>query len=305
MATIAKEHSGFDLDLLQQVGAPPLNGLNEEDKFAALRAQIDKLEQGRDAAGSAGGGVTAPVTTRRPRRQAERSTRNMSNTQTFEELCQQAEALGADKGKGSDAQVKYAMMAFEGGYHGRLDLDPNKHGNERRDGMILAERYVKGRTGSTVFDTKTDSARKLISCTDKMIRLGGTPKWGAGQPLQNVNDLMTFRQREKKAGKKVDDAFNTLMRYATAQLRSETLIEGDELHSFVYKREAGQRDAVDVLESIRKIAHQLQAGKVSNCPDVDTSPEIKQIISACTKRIVAITKAKGGQQDASASTVAA
>lgn len=270
---------------------------NQNDQFAALRNTIDKME--RDAAGTPAGDVTAAVTTRRARRSTasapapvERSNVLMSNAPSFDELCKKAEALGSDKGNGADAQIKFAMMVLEAAYLGALDLDPNKHGADRRDGIVLAERYMKGRTGATIFDTKSDSGRKLVSNLDKAIKLGSCPKWGQGQPLQNVNDLMTFRQREKKAGKKVDDAFNTLMRYATAQLKKETLITDDDLHGFVYKREPTPRDAVDVLESIRKVANNLKAGKVANCPDIDTSAEIQTIINACTKRIVAITKAR-------------
>lgn len=229
----------------------------------------------------------------------------MSNAPTFDELCSKAEALGADKGSGADAQIKFAMMVVEAAYLGSLDLDPNKHGTDRRDGIVLAERYVKGRTGATIFDTKSDSARKLVSNLDKCIKLGSLPKWGQGQPLQNVNDLMTHRQKEKKANKKVDDAFNTLMRYATQQLKRDTLIVDDELKAFVYKRETAQRTAEDVLEAIRKTANQLQAGKVSNCPDIDTSDEVKAIVRACTKRLINIAKAKGGQSSAGSAAQAA
>lgn len=216
-----------------------------------------------------------------------------NNAPSFDDLCTKALALGADKGNGQDAQIKFAMMIVEAAYLGSLDLDPNKHGNDRRDGIVLAEKYVQGRTGATIFDSKSDTTRKLVSTLDKCIKLGSCPKWGQGEPLQNINALMTHRQKEKKAGKKVDDAFNVLMRYATQQLKKDVLITGDELHSFVYKRVSDARSAEDVLESIRKTANQLKAGKVSNCPDMDTSPEITAIIQAVTKRLTNIAKAKG------------
>lgn len=273
---------------------------SQEEQFAALRAMIDKVE--RDAAGATpASDVTVPVTAPSSRKQ--RSTRPMSNSaMSFDELCKRAEALGADKGNGADAQIKFAMMVTEAAYLGSLDLDPNKHGPDKRDGVMLAERYVKGRTGATIFDTKSDASRKLISNLDKCIKLGSCPKWGSGQPLATVNDLMTFRQKEKKAGKKVDDAFNTLMRFATAQLKSEQLIVDDELNAFVYKKQPGARDACDVLESIRKTANQLIAGKVSNCADIDTSDEVKAIIRACTKRLTAIAKARSANPASDAAT---
>ena len=273
------------------------------NELTKLHARITELEQqrARDAAGVAVGGptVTATVTRRRgrPRKviepQQQRSYRAMTNAPRFEELVEEALKLGADKGNGADAQIKFGMRVVEAAYLGALDLDPNKHGTDRRDGIVLAEAYVRGRTGATIFDTKSDSGRKLVSNLDKCIKLGSCPKWGQGQPLQNVNDLIMFRQQEKKAGKKVDDAFNVLMRYATQQLKRDTLIDGHERDQFVYKRDPNVRNAEDILESVRKTLNQLKTGKVANCPDMDTSEEVNRAIKLMTTRLTAIAKAKG------------
>ncbi len=221
------------------------------------------------------------------------TTNPTSNKPSFEDLCAKAEACGADKGAGNEAQIKYAMeVVFEPAYLGVLDLSPNKHGAGKRDGIVLAERYVKGRTGVKVFDTKTDSARKLISCTDTLIKLGSCPKWGQGQPLAVVNEFLSFRKSEGKAGKKVQDAFNAFLSMARAQLKSAAVLTKDEYKQFVYKSEPEETSVEDVLQAIRKKAIQLKDGKLARCPDMDTSNEVHQIISACTKRLTAIAKSK-------------
>lgn len=286
----------------------PLVPENGGGEFAQLRARIAELEQIAEQGGAtrqggtAGGDVTAPVTPRAPRRKRnDRSnamatlqpTTTSGNAPSWNDILAVAKQLGTEAGMGKDTQIKFAMKVIEAAYLGVLDLDPNKHGTDKRDGVVLAQAYVQAQQGAVIFDAKADTGRKLISNLDKCIKLGSNPKWGQGQPLQNVNELMTFRQTEKKAGKKVDDAFNTLMRYATQQLRKETLIADDELKAFVYKRVTGVRTAEDVLDSVRKTLNQLKAGKIAHCPDMDTSNEVAEAVRLMTKRLTAIAKAKG------------
>lgn len=218
----------------------------------------------------------------------------VANLPSWDSLVQIARDLGAQAGQGKDVQIKFALKVIEGAYLGALSIDPHKHGTDRRDGLVLAEEYVRAQNTAVIFDAKAPNQRKLVSNLDKCIKLGMSPKWGVGEPLQTVNELMTLRQNEKKAGKKVDDAFNSLMRFATAQLKRDTLLHGNDLKAFVYKRETDPRAAEDVLESVRKTLNALKSGKVSNCPDIDTSNEVQEAIRLMTKRLTAIAKAKGG-----------
>lgn len=313
----------IDLDVLKEMGSsqtplvPGIPGVGA-DVFATMRSTIADLERKahgeRDAAGETPP-VTAAVTTRRKRggqdgtqRNPQRSTDAMSNipnAPSFESLRDTARDLGTQRGQGKDTQIKFALKIIEAGYLGALDLDPNKHGTGVRDGQVLAEDYMKAANAAVIFDAKADNVRKLVANLDKCIKLGSNPKWGAGQPLSNVNDLMTFRQSEKKAGKKVDDAFNTLMRYATQQLKSDHLIIDDALKSFVYKREAAMRSAEDVLDGVRKTLTNLKAGKISHCPDLDNSKEVKDAINLLTARLTAIAKAKGAAAGNTAAPAAA
>lgn len=218
------------------------------------------------------------------------------NLPSFEAMLQVAQELGEQAGKGKDTQIRFDLKLIEAAYLGTINLDPNKHGPDRRDAIVLAEAYVKAQQGATQFDAKSDASRKLISNVDKCIKLGGNPKWGQGEPLATVNALVTFRQkmrRDPQQAKKLDDAHNALMRFATTQLKRDTLIDGDELHKFVFKRDPNERTIEDVLEAIRKMANNLKAGKVAHCHEIDQSPEVQSIINSCTKRLTAIAKARG------------
>lgn len=308
----------------------PLPSVQPVDEFAVLRTRIEELETqskagDRDAA-SAPGGVTAAVTDapkpQRQRRKAqaitqanERNTMNaqtataqaqpaQSNTPTFNDLLQTAITLGEQAGQGKDTQIRFDLKVLEGAYLGVIDLDPNKHGNDRRDGIVLAEAYAKAQNTAVIFDAKAPNQRKLISNVDKMIKLGANPKWGQGEPLATVNALVTMRQTLRKDpahAKKLDDAHNMLMRFATAQLKEATLFTGDDLKTFAFKKDPNLREAADILEGVRKMMNNLKVGKVSNCPDLDNSPEVQTIINACTKRLTAIAKAKGAQSGPNAS----
>lgn len=219
----------------------------------------------------------------------------MTNQLTFTDLLKVATDLGTQAGQGRDVQIKFDLKIIEAAYLGALDLDEHKHGGDKDDATKLSEAYVLAQGSATVFDAKAANQRKLISNVRKGIKLGMWPKGGTGEPLATVNALITLRQNMRKDpnnAKKLDDAHNTLMRYATAQLKRDQLIDEAELKTFCFKNEPDQRTAEEVLEAIRKTANNLRAGKVNNCPDLDNSGEVQAIINACTKRLTAIAKAR-------------
>jgi len=218
-----------------------------------------------------------------------------SNGLSFADLLQVATDLGTQAGQGRDVQIKFDLKVLEGAFLGALDLDNNKHGTDVDDATKLSSAYVMAQGTATIFDAKAANQRKLISNVRKMVKLGMWPKGGTGEPLGTVNTLISLRQGLRKDpanAKKLDDAHNTLMRYATAQLKRDQLITNDELKTFCFKRDPEARTAEEVLESIRKTANNLKVGKVNNCPDLDNSQEVQDIIRLCTKRLVVIGKAK-------------
>jgi hypothetical protein len=218
-----------------------------------------------------------------------------SNAPSFDDLLASAAELGTQAGQGGDVQIKFDLKLCEAAYLGTLTLDAHKHGKDLDDATQLSSAYWKARNGAVIFDAKADKQRKTISNARKMIKLGGTPKWGVGEPMSTVNQLISIRQTLRKDPahcKKLDDAHNTLMRFATAQLKLDTLMDAAQLRTFCFKSETEARTLEDFYDSIRKQANKLKVGKLSNCPELDNSPELQSIINACTKRITAIVKAR-------------
>jgi ATP/maltotriose-dependent transcriptional regulator MalT len=148
-----------------------------------------------------------------------------------------------------------------------------------------------------VFDAKADNQRKLVSCLRTGIKLGAWPKGGNGEPLATVNALMNIRQKLKQNpadAKRLQDAANTLLKYAREQLKRDTLIDEDELRSFCFKPNAKDPStAEEVLENIRKQLDKLVKG--NNHGVRDTSAEVIAARGELQKRLSAIAKAKNPQ----------
>jgi len=218
------------------------------------------------------------------------------NKISFADLLATAAQLGAEAGKGTDTQVKFLLKAVEGGYHNALDLTRNKHGTDADDATKLAEAYVKARQGAVVFDAKADNQQKLISTLRTSIKLGAWPKGGNGEPLATVNNLMTIRQNLKKLpaeAKLLDDAANTLLKYARAQLKRDQLIDEPELKTFCYRPGKGLATAEEIIEGMVKKLDNLISGSASSGTAQDKSNEIINARNEMRKRLSAIATARG------------
>jgi|SRR5579883_3440620 len=217
-----------------------------------------------------------------------------TNKRTLQQLMDVATQLGEQAGKGKDTQIKFLLSCVEAGYHGIVDLVPNKHGTEVDDATKLAEAYTKAQGTATTFDHKAGNQRKLISTLRTSIKLGAWPKGGNGEPVQTVDNLIAHRQKLRKDPtvdkKKLDDAANTLLRYARAQLKRDTLIEGDELHSFCFKPVRDPATSEERVEALRNSVKNLIDGKGGI---QDNSAKVRQAMQALTDRLVEIAKAKG------------
>ena len=223
-----------------------------------------------------------------------------SNKMTFADMMQVAKDLGQDAGKGKDTQIKFLLKMVDGGYHGVLDLAGNKHGTQVDDATKLAEEYVKAQNGAVIFDAKAPNQRKLISTLRTGIKLGGWPKGGNGEPLATVNNLMTMRQNLRKdpaTAKKLDDAANTLMKYARTQLKRDTLIDDPaELKDFCFKASRDLSTAEDILDGMAKQLDKLVQGTASQNTAQDNSAEVQAARNAIRKRLAAIATARGKAQ---------
>jgi len=231
----------------------------------------------------------------------------IQNKPTFADMEAVATSLGADAGKGKDTQIKVLLKMVEGGYHGILDLAPNKHGTDVDDATKLGEAYVKASSQAVVFDVKAPNQRKLCSTLRTGIKLGGWPKGGNGEPLATVNNLMTIRQKLKQnpvEAKKLDDAANTLMKYARAQLKSDSLLDDAQLKEFCYKPGKNLPTAEDIIEGMAKQLDKLVTGTAADGTAQDNSVEVRDARAALRKRLAAIATARGKAKGPSAVTAA-
>lgn len=221
----------------------------------------------------------------------------MSNAITIADLENVADQLGAEAGKGKDTQIKFLLKMVEGGYHNALDVtNKNKHGTDIDDATHLAERYVKAQRTAVVFDAKAPNQQKLISTLRTGIKLGAWPKGGNGEPLATVNNLMTMRQNLKKVpgeAKKLDDAANTLLKYARAQLKRDSIIDDAELKEFCYKPGKNTPTAEEIIEGMEKKLSKLIDGSAANGTAQDNSNEIRNARQLLRTRLSAIATARG------------
>jgi hypothetical protein len=177
----------------------------------------------------------------------------ITNKIVFNDILATARELGEQSGKGRDTQIKFLLKAVEGGYHQALDLTPNKHGADIDDATALAKAYVEAQQGAVVFDAKAMNQRKLISCLRTSIKLGSWPAGGPGEPLATVNTLMSKRlhyRRVPDTASIVDDAANTLLKFARVQLKRDSVIPEDELDPFCFKPLASEGSLEKVLEGL-------------------------------------------------------
>lgn len=226
------------------------------------------------------------------------------NGLTLTDLIVAATSLGGQKGAGSDTQIKLALKVVEAAYHGGIDLTPNKHGPDTDDATKIAEAYVKAANSAVVFDVKENRQAKLVACVRTLTKLGQWPKGGSGEPLATLNNLISYRQKQRaKPGmsKRMDDAFNTTMRFARQQLRRDQLIDPSEFDSFCMKKVADPQTGEEIVESMRNQLRKLAQGKAVKGTVQDASPEVTKAIELLTKRLKDIATARGpGAQQAEA-----
>lgn len=217
------------------------------------------------------------------------------NGLTLTDMLAAATLLGSQVGPGKDTQIKLALKVIEAAYHGGITLEANKHGPDIDDAFKIAEAYVKAANAGTVFDAKENKQAKLMSCVRTLTKLGQWPKGGTGEPLNTVNNLISYRQKERaKPGKAklMDDAFNTTMRFARVQLKRDQLIDPSEFDSFVMKKVPDVATAEEIVESLRNGLTKLAKGKYKQGQQ-DTSSEVTKAAELLTKRLKDLATARG------------
>jgi hypothetical protein len=123
------------------------------------------------------------------------------------------------------------------------------------------------------------------------VKLGQWPKGGNGEPLATVNNLMSMRQKLLKSNtKNLDDAANTLLKYARAQMRADQLLDDNTLKTFCYRPGKNTQSVEEVIEAMRNRLNKLIAGKGGI---QDNDQLVRDASQALTKRLGAIAKIKG------------
>ena len=218
------------------------------------------------------------------------------NAPTFADLLKDAEDLGKQRALGNDTQIKFDLKIAEAAFHGRISLDKDKHGTGIDDAAKLSEVYAKAQGSATIFDAKAPNQRKLISTTRTMIKFGSWTKGGTGEPLNSLNAFVALRQKlraDPANAKKLDDAHNSALRYARAQIREDNLIPQSRFREFIFKSQPDLRTVEEILAGIRKTAQDLLDGKAAKNTAQDTSAEVLMIKNAVTKRLADIAVARG------------
>jgi len=233
---------------------------------------------------------------------------NLSNKLTVQQLEQEFQLLGKAEGFGRDSQIKFHLRLVEAAHQGTLDLKEDKHGPEKTDAYVLTEAYYNARNGNdgAQWDAKSANVRKARSVAKLCIKLGCWNKSGGpNEPWQTVQELMTkWRELRKKQADNLDDACNTLFRFARAQLAEASVIGADRLQEFCFKRTRDGREAEAYVESIRKTAVALKEGTLKGGAQSNTK-EIGDIINACKNWLVENAKKKGATRQAAAAGQAA
>lgn len=221
----------------------------------------------------------------------------MANTPSRQDIEARVDQLGMEKGKGQDTSVKFTLQMIEGGYHNLFDLTKNKHGLDRDDAMVMAERYAKAQNAASIFDHKGPNERKASSCARAGIKLGGWPKGGQGEPIATVNQFVSdwtkLRAKPGMSGK-LQDCNNALLQFARAQLKRDTLIDPSEFDQFFYKSAPDDATAEEIIASAVKKLDGLIAGNAKTGVQCN-SPSIVTARHNLRQELAAIAKAKNPQ----------
>lgn len=287
------------------LSVPPIEAETTDEALQKIANAV--AAELRDAAkASAAPAVTAPVTPRRRERSKTMTTTTVvgqsnnpaSNIPKLDDLLKDAKELGGVTGRGSDSWGQLLLKVHEASYLGGIDVDANKHGQGTDDATKVAEAYVQGQTGNMIFNAKAPSQKKTISCVRTMIRLGMFAKGGQGEPLATVNQFVAQRQKMRKDpayAKRLDDVSNSLLRFARAQLKRDSMIVSSEFPTFILKKEHDVPTEEEWLERIRKSTNNAKNGKGGVHVDASVADAI---VNACTKRLKAIVASRSGNKAA-------
>lgn len=188
------------------------------------------------------------------------------NDTRFDELVDDVKNFAKLEGMAKDSPIKVGLKLVEAAYDGVIDLVADKHGKGIDDAAYIMEQAAMARRGAVRFDAKSDSGQVQISKARTCIKLGSWTKGGRGEPQATVNALMNMRDKLRKdpaQAKTLGDAYDSLLRYARAQIKLDRLIDDEEeLKSFLLKAPKKLKNVEEALKAIQKNINALIGGKL-------------------------------------------
>jgi hypothetical protein len=218
------------------------------------------------------------------------------NDTRLDDLLDKARELGVKAGQGKDTLVQFGLLVVNAAYDGVLDLAKDKHGNGVDDAVKAYTEYGKAMASSTVFDHRSASgkvqAAKLRSC----IKLGGWTRGGAGEPISTVNKLMAQRdklRRDPATCKTLDDAYNTLLRYARYQVKQNAVVDDAQLlRAFCLKPVSQTKTLEDFLQDTAKRLDDLRTGRAASNTLSHSSQQLATAVSLIRQEITDLRTGK-------------
>jgi len=204
------------------------------------------------------------------------------NDTRFDDLLNESEKLGSVTGQAEDAQVKHLLLVTQAAFECVIDNTKNKHGADRDDATVIAEKYWGARHKNVIFNPKAGNQRKTISCMRQCITMGGWSKGGPGEPMGMLNRAMTMYKNLRKVPgntKRMIDPANYVIGLARKLKRSDYVLDDATMNDMAFKKDAEVATVADVLDKARATLKKLYDGKhpAGTCNTAHVDNAIKAI----------------------------
>jgi len=228
------------------------------------------------------------------------------NDTRFDDLLVESEKLGTLAGQGEDVQVKHLLLVTQAAFECVIDNTKNKHGADRDDATIIAEKYWHARHQNVIFNPKAGNQRKTISCLRQCITMGGWSKGGPSEPMGMLNRAMTMYKNLRKVPgntKRMIDPANYVISLARKLKRSDYVLDDSTMNDMAFKKDPDIATVSDVLDKTRATLKKLHDGK--HPAGVCSTVHVEKAIKAITEELKSIATDKKAAEHAEAVALAA
>lgn len=214
-------------------------------------------------------------------------TQGARNIPKAEEYEAKVKILGANKGKGSDAQLAFLTTFFEACYLTVWTLKKHTHGDGIDDAAHASALFAQEQGNNSQYDTKTATVNKDASNARTMGKLAGKAGFGPAL-LDVVNDFVgeikTLRKNPAMKGKLKDGA-QALVSFARAQYKADHIMTKQEFSKFLLKKSRDPMTEEDWLVAQRKTVQKHRAGKGGWQMDLGTADALVKLFTKRLKEI--------------------